>query len=116
LHQNGFRYNRIFSDEDNEAYTYRFSVYRYGDINTLDCELILILQTGEVSINVYDKNTRDKYAPFYNVEYGNYDKILDVINGRIEKELNKLDIRKDTRNGSKNKENKRKCNHSNKRK
>jgi len=97
-----------------KAYTYRFSVYKYVDTITLECELVFTLQNGEVIINVYDKNTRNKYTPFYNVEYGNYDKILKIINNRIEKELNKLDIRKDTRNGSKNKENKRKCNHSNK--
>lgn len=114
LYKNGFRYNKIFSDEENEVYTYRFSVYKYGDINVLECELVIVLQTGGVSINVYDKNTRNKYAPFYNVEYGNYDKILNVINNRIEKELERLDIRKDTNNGSKDKETKGKRNNSNK--
>lgn len=106
LKSNGFRYNRIFSDEESEAYTCRFPVYKYGDFVTLDCEFIILIKTGEVIINVYDYNTRDKYASFYNCEYGNYDKILIIINEKIEKALDRLNIIEDDKNGSKSKKNK----------
>ena len=107
LKSNGFRHNRIFSDEENEAFTYRFPVYKYGDFATLDCEIIILFKTGEVRINVYDYNTRDRYAPFYNCEYGNYDKVLIKINEKIDKELGRLNIREDNNNGSKGKKNKK---------
>lgn len=105
LKLNGFRYNKIFSDDGDEAYTYRFPVYKYGDFVTLECEIIILKQSGETKINVYDYNTRNKYAPFYNCEYGNYDNMLNKIKGRIEKELDRLNIkilRRDNGNGSKN--------------
>lgn len=92
--KNGFRFNRIFSDEDSEAYTYRFPVYKHGDFNILECELTVILKTGEVRVDVYAANTRDRYAAFYNCEYGNYDRMLKEINRRIERELNKFGIKK----------------------
>ena len=94
LKKNGFRINRMFSDEDSEAYTYRFPVYKHGDFNILECELTAILKTGEVRIDVYATNTRDKYASFYNCEYGNCDKMLAQINSKIEDVLNKLEFQK----------------------
>lgn len=101
LKSNGFKHNRIFSNEESEAYTYRFPVYKYGDFVTLDCEFIILLKTGEVRINVYDYNTRSRYAPFYSCEYGNYDKVLTIINEKIERELDKFGIGRKDNNGSK---------------
>ena len=114
---NGFHYNRIFSDEESEVYTYRFPVLKYEGFTVLECELRVIPGESNVVIDVYDYNTINRYAPFYYQEYGNYDKMLEEIWKKISKVLEKLGIEeRGTENGSKNKETKRKCNNSNKRK
>lgn len=106
---NKFKYNRLLSDKENDIYSYRFPVYKYGDFVTLECELSVFSTTGEVRINVFDYNTRSRYAPFYHVEYGIYNEILDKINERILKQLKKFDINQERKDGNKNKEIKCKC-------
>ena len=114
---NGFHYNRIFSDEESEVYTYRFPVLKYEGFTVLECELRVIPGESNVVIDVYDYNTINRYAPFYYQEYGNYDKMLEEIWMKISKVLGKLGIEeRGIGNGNKNKEIKRKCNNSNKRK
>ena len=121
LVSNGFHYNRIFSNNDADVYTYRFPVYKYERFIILECEMKVILGEDNVYINVFDYNTLNRYAPFYYMEYGNYTSMLKEIWQKIDKELNKLGIKKITMakengNGSKNKEIKRKRNNTNKRK
>ncbi len=94
LLSNGFYYNRLFSDDETEVYTYRFPVYKYNKFTVLECELKVILGNDVINVNVYDYNTHDKYAPFYYYEYGNYDKILKEISEKIENALNKLKVKK----------------------
>ncbi len=91
---NGFHYNRLFSEDEVEVYTYRFPVYKYNKFTLLECELKVMLGDDVISVNVYDYGTNDKYAPFYYYEYGNYDKILKEISEKIENALNKLKVRK----------------------
>lgn len=94
LLDNHFCYNRIYSNGDSVAYTYRFPVYKYGCCITLDGEIVIFLDNkGEVKLNVYDANTRNKYAPFYYNEYGNFSVILDVITSNFKKQLKKFDIK-----------------------
>lgn len=88
----GFRFSRAFSDDKNEVYTYRFPVYKYEKMIILECELRVLLGEDEIYINVYDYNTNDRYAPFYYCEYGNYNRMLKEINGKIKNELKKLQI------------------------
>lgn len=97
LQTHGFRYNAILSDEESEAYTYRFPVHKYGVYTILECELLIYLSTGEVKINVYDYNTRSKYAPFYYEEYGK-NVLISSIEKRILSELKRLKIYKYKRN------------------
>lgn len=116
-----FHYNRLFSDEEIEVYTYRFPVYKYEKFTVLECELSVILGNDNTTINVYDYGTNDRYAPFYYSEYGNYDKMLEIIWKNINSYLIKLGIiKKENKeilvNESKNKEIKRQCNNSDKRK
>lgn len=92
---NGFRFNRLFSDEESEVYTYRFPVYKYDGFSVLDCELKIMLGRNKVLIDVYDYNTINRYAPFYYQEYGSYDKILEEIWKKINKVVRKLDIMED---------------------
>lgn len=92
LLHNGFRYNKAFSTTDSDIYTYRFPVYKYKKFTVLECELNIFMKDGNVSINVYNYGTNDKYAPFYHLEYGNYNKILKIINEKIDKELKQIGI------------------------
>lgn len=93
LLDNHFRQNRIYSDGDLVAYTYRFPVYKYGSCVTLDGEIIIFLNNGEVRLNVFDSNTRNKYAPFYYNEYGDFTHMLRIITRNFEKQLNKFNIK-----------------------
>lgn len=43
LLSNNFKYNRIFSDKDNDIYTYRFPVYKHNNNTILECEFIVAL-------------------------------------------------------------------------
>ncbi len=92
LLSNGFYYNRLFSDDETEVYTYRFPVYKYNKFTVLECELKVILGNDVINVNVYDYGTNDKYAPFYYCEYGNYDSVLKEIYKRINKKRKDLKI------------------------
>lgn len=94
LKQNDFRYSRTYSDSESDAYLRRFPVYKYGSYCTLEGEVLIYVETGEVKINVYESGTNDIYAPFYHVEYGNYDSLLKIIDKYIYAELKRLNIRK----------------------
>lgn len=100
-----FHYNRLFSDEEIEVYTYRFPVYKYEKFTVLECELSVILGNDDITINVYDYGTINRYAPFYYSEYGDYDKVLLIINSKIVKEIKKLGIKKKVKDGSGNNQN-----------
>lgn len=117
LQSSGFRRNRIFSNNEVDIYTYRFPVYKYGDAYTLECELSIILQNGKINIDVYDCNTRNKYAPFYCMAFGDYSNMINQINEKIQNELKRLKIMEVVNTyESKNKENKRKRNSTKQRK
>ncbi len=94
LISNGFTYNRLYSDEEIEVYTYRFPVYKYGIFAILDAELKVVVGENCIQINVFDHNTINRYAPFYYCEYGNYDKVLKIINNNIRKQVDKFGIKK----------------------
>lgn len=93
LVQNGFRYNKSLSEDVIEIYTYRFAVHKYKNIPVLFCEFSIDLNTGITGIDVYDENN-NMYYPFYHVEYGNYDTLIELINKKIAKKLNSLGIKK----------------------
>ena len=92
LISNGFRYNRLLSDEGIEIYTYRFPVLKHDKFTVLECELRTELNSSEIKINVYDYNTNSKYAPFYYCEYGTYNKLLEEIHNKISKKLKDFQI------------------------
>ena len=90
---NKFHYNRLFSSEDEEVYTYRFPVYKYENFTILECELRITLGEDDIIIVVYDYGTINKYAPFYYTEYGNYDLMLKEIWMKIDKVIRTLGIK-----------------------
>ena len=88
LYRKGFHYNKLMSDDNVEFYSMRFPVMKYKNTPTLECELTVELQTGQVQINVFNYGTNDVYAPYYSSEYGKYetlDKIDEVIKTRLKK-------------------------------
>lgn len=94
-----FHYNRLFSNEEIEMYTYRFPVYKYEKFTVLECELCVILGDDNIAINVYDYGTNDRYAPFYYSEYGDHNKMLDTIWKNINSCLTKIGIIKKRKQG-----------------
>lgn len=93
LIQNDFKHSKLLSNDKLNIYTYRFVVHKYKNIPVLTCELSMDINTGKVGINVYDENW-SMYHPFYNIECGNYDPLIDSINKKIVKKLNSLGIKK----------------------
>ena len=94
LNENNFKYNRMLSYNEDNVYTYRFPLCKNGYFITLECELSCIESSGEIRVDVYDYGTRNKYAAFYCVEYGDYSTMLNNINKKINIELRKLGVKK----------------------
>lgn len=88
LYNKGFHYNKSMSDET-DFYSMRFPAHKYKKATTLECELTVELQTGNVTINLYNYGTNEIYTPFYNLEYGKFP-ILDTVNKAIEDKLKKI--------------------------
>ena len=61
----GFRRYSPMCDEESSYYIYRFPVYKYLGTTTLECELKINIDTGNIRIDVYDMD-RDLFAMFYN--------------------------------------------------
>lgn len=94
----GFRYNTYYSNSDADCYTLRFPVHKYNGTTILECELIIgANSSGNVTINVFDKNTKSTYKPFYNFAYGNYKPIIKTINKSILTQFKKLGIEKENK-------------------
>ena len=96
LYSKGFHYNKLMSDET-DFYSMRFPVHKYKKTTTLECELAVELQTGNITINIFNYGTNEIYTPFYNLEYGRY-AILDSINKAIEDQLKKIGAKEVERN------------------
>lgn len=92
LQSHDFYYNKVFSDEIEriDAYSYRFPVYKYGTYTTLECEFTVVFGESNIRVDVFDYGTRDRYAPFYYYEHGNYDKILNIVVNNIDKKVKQL--------------------------
>lgn len=91
IRKSPFRHSNLFSDYEENAYSYRFPVHKSGGFITLECEIIIFEKSGNITLNVFEYGTRDKYAPFYCNDYGK-NSVLDSVHERIRAELNKLGI------------------------
>lgn len=80
-------------DETEEKYVYNFSVLKYEKMTALRGRITTYTDTSDIQIDVMDNNFTP-YAPFYNIECGNYDVILNKINKAILNEFSKLKITK----------------------
>ena len=80
-------------DNDEDKYTYTFPVLRYDKTTVLRGRITVYADTKEIQIDIVDNNFAP-YAPFYSVECGNYDVVLNKINNAILNEFSKLKITK----------------------
>lgn len=84
----GFKYNK-----SEEKYVYDFVVMKHEKVMVLRGRVTAYTDTNEIKIDVMDNNFAP-YAPFYNIECGNYNVILNKINKAILNEFSKLKITK----------------------
>ena len=89
LYNKGFRYNKLMSEEGSDFFTLRFPVLKYKKTTTLECEMSVELQTGDIVMNIFNSGTNDIYAPYYNRKYGEYETI-DSIDRSIELQLKRI--------------------------
>lgn len=89
----GFRYSVKYSTSDCAIYYYRFPVHKYKTYTTLECEIYVNTSSGDVEINVYDENN-NIYPPFYNIECGNYEPLMESVNHKIVSELKRIGVSK----------------------
>lgn len=93
LDKNGFYYNKILSDSDDEAYSLRFPVYKYGDFICIDSEITVFYKSKDIRVDCYDHNTRNCYARWYCREFGNDNTLISIIASQVEKKLKELNIK-----------------------
>lgn len=91
LYNNGFKFDKYRSDYEMSVYSKRIPVYKYNLTIILEAE-IAIEETGKTTVDVYDNGTHNPYPPFYNIEYGREDKVLETVTKKIETELRRLKI------------------------
>ena len=94
LYKKGFHYSTMRSDRDSDYYSLRFPVHKYNKQTTLECELTVELETGDVSVDVFNYGTRNIYAPYYNHEFGGKNEVLESAQKEISKQMKKLGIKK----------------------
>ena len=91
IRKSPFRYSNLFSTYEENAYSYRFPVHKSGGYVTLECEITVFEQSGNITLNVFEYGTRNKYAAFYCNEYGK-NLVLDSVNEKITSELKRFGI------------------------
>ncbi len=81
-----FRHNSYLSEYGDEVYTYKFPLITYNKITTTECGIAVSLATGVVNVNVYNTDTKELYASYYNREFGNCE-LLKSIDMKIDRRL-----------------------------
>lgn len=93
LKKNGFHYNKYISDSDCDFYSVKFPVLQYNNSTTVDGEIIVDMNTGEIRVNAYNYGTRNYYSPFYKKECSEvYEPIIKKINNAFYNMFNKIGI------------------------
>lgn len=93
LTANGFTFDKIRSDKECDAYTYRFPVYKYEGTVVLDGEITIWPdENNMIRINCYEHATRNIFARFYYWEYGTDDTYMEVINRKFERKLEEFGV------------------------
>ena len=75
LRKNGFHYSKDYSSES-EIYTKRIPLHKYKKETTIEGEIAIEYESGDVIVNVVVAKTRSLYHPYYNTLCGNQDSSL----------------------------------------
>lgn len=95
LREHGFRYNKKMSDSEGEFYSFRFPVLQYAKSTTVEGEIVIDLNSGEVDVNAYSYGTKGYYPPFYQIECGEvYRPIIEKINKAFIQVFKKIGVKK----------------------
>jgi len=93
LKKHGFRHNKFMSDSEGDFYSIRFPVLQYHKTTTIDGEIIIDLNSGDIKINAYNYGTNSCYSPFYqNACSKVYEPVIKKINKEFNKMFSKLGI------------------------
>lgn len=87
----GFHRYSPMCDRESSYYIYRFPVNKYLRTTTLECELKVDSNTGNIRVDVYDMD-HDLFAMFYNNYTESNKVLLSRINKIILSEYKKLGI------------------------
>lgn len=94
LRDNGFRYNKDYSDSEYEVFSKRFPLHKYKQTTTLEGEMAIEVGSGAVAVCVVYPGTHNLYPFYYNEKYGNRNsKLLVEINNKIRDQFKKLGIK-----------------------
>lgn len=90
----GFRYRRSMSCEGDTVYEYFFPVYRHHEFVSLEARFVLHYEDCIISVDVFDAASHGIYAPWYYDPSGMTQKLVNIINKNIAKEMRRLHISK----------------------
>lgn len=85
----GFRYSKEYSENNVVIYRHTFPVIKYNKDITLYGEILILMESGQVRVNVYG-NSGTPYPPFYCDKFGVYDELKKRMNNRILDEIHKI--------------------------
>lgn len=95
LKEHGFRYNREMSESGEEFYSLRFPVLQYHKSTTVEGEIIIDMDSGNIRVNAYNYGTKSCYPPFYNTVCNEvYRVMIEKINKAFSDIFNEVGIRK----------------------
>ena len=95
LKEFGFRYNKKLSGDDGNYYSLRFPTLRYHNSTTVDGEIIVDMNNGDIRLNAYSYGTNGYYPPFYQNDCSDvYKPIIKKINKAFVNMLEKVGIQK----------------------
>lgn len=91
LKELGFRKYHLMAGEDSNWSIYRFPVYKYLGTTTLECEIKVNIDNGDIRVDIYDMD-HEVFHMFYNeITAWNKDFLI-KINKKILNEFKKLGV------------------------
>ena len=93
LKEQGFHYNRSMSDSECDFYSLKFPVLQYLKSTTVEGEIIIDMNSGEIRVNAYNYGTKGCYTPFYRTKCDSvYKTIIQKINKVFKNMFSKVGI------------------------
>lgn len=92
LESNEFHYSSRFSGEDETVYIKQFPMYKYNDRTRFDGRFLVLVDTGEVRVDVIDNSDGSLYGPWYYENNQLHKPLTDKLRKIIEEEMKKVGI------------------------